>query len=548
MVLLALLVSPAPAQEDYEDEGVNLEKLGFFFRLELARVTPNNVGLGLGYIDKPPPSGEIVNPALTGTRIDGNFGPRFDPGFSVGVRLKGNGGNVVASFWQFDQRQDFTVRPSEGWVVAHSLSSPGAGFWESWDDDNGDGVVDENDSVLGVEHGSGFLTLPDGSFALDPDGQKIPVEGSEEADEVLDAAEDLNDSLTNEFFPFNTSSLLDSDLFVDLKTYDLEYQRILKKGRNFTFGFSSGLRYARISQRLDVLYREDSSFAVYTDTEEDPTGTDIDGDGDNDFGDADPNDGEGLGDGDNDSNFNDSMKAIDIFTQDDISAQIDVRAFGLKIGFSGKYKIAKKWSIGSRIAFSALYGSKESSIKEVFWNQRDAFPNFVDWDINGDGEVTPLDFDLNGDGIVDLDDWRLQPGQDYLIELDPNDVAAGMENALIDGSCWEVDPTSGTILLRPGCPVPESERNDSIVQEIRTLRDQSGKNSTLFTAGEIELGVDYRFSRFARLSFGFRTQRWFDVGSLRDVTDNTNRSAVFSPSGDLTFDGVFLALTVWPKL
>ena len=102
--------------------------------------------------------------------------------------------------------------------------------------------------------------------------------------------------------------------------------------------------------------------------------------------------------------------------------------------------------------------------------------------------------------------------------------------------------------IRVGDPVPESERNRDILRETKLLHDESGEESGFTPMLDLNLGMEFQFSRFASLDFGLRTSRWFGAGAFRSMANDViaDRS-IDVRKGDFILDGYYVRLTITPR-
>ncbi len=546
--LLALGPVGAVAQEVLTPEEEALKRLGFYFALSLESTSQRGMANGLGVIVDEPTVGGLFD--VDGPEVDGDFQDRFSFGFKFGFRLRNDKGNIEANYWHFDEKQDLLRLAPEGKTFANSLASSSAGFFED----------------IGQ---AGFPGPPDGLVSGYEAGALS--EGNEDVDFCcLDGAEDWNFNGVSDFIRFSTSDRIVGSLETDLKQFDVDYVRPLKRLRRFQLDGRVGLRVSRLSQTTDLGYRQVGSFAVYADMEgEDslpsrPCGgadsngiQDGDGDGETTLS-ANEDDGDGFMDGDCDTFVFDELESVETISEDRIIARIDTQGLGLRLGVDGRFQLSKKWSVSGQMAVNLMSTDVEYRYREVFISERDAYLNFIDWDLNGDGVFDNLDLDFDGSCA------GLPP------ELcDPNvaDSAAlvamgGVQTNMRAGAADAIVPTPRGLTqsfsynagfgnfgrIRQGDAVPESERNRDIIREVTVLQDHAGDDSGFQTQLDLTVGAEWQFSRFARLDFGVRTTRWFGAGNFRSLANDVLEGGEIDIlDGDFTTDGYYLRLTVVPR-
>ncbi|MEM7247916.1 MAG: hypothetical protein AAF533_21450 [Acidobacteriota bacterium] len=564
LTLIALLLAgPAHGQDVLTPEQEAAKRLGFYFALSLERASPLGQSNGLGVIiDEPDPGRPL---SVVGRETDGDFGGRFDFGFQLGFRLRGKKGRVQGSFYQYDQRQSLLNQPGNGQRIANVLASPDAGFFE----DIGCAVCP-------------FLNtgVPDGLVR----GIEVAMNGDPDFDQnVLDGAEDWNFNGSPDFIRFDNSDALVGVLETDFQIIDLEYVRQLKRLEKLSLDWRAGIRIASVSQLTDVGYRNFGSFAVYSDNEG-PTGAsaleetrpcgafnnsgvqDGDGDGEASSSQNEP-DGDGFLDGDCDGLMSDSISSVPTLTEDRILANIDARGAGLRVGLDGRFDLTKKWRLAAGVSLSMLDTKVDYRYTETFTSERDRFLNFIDWDFNGDGVYDNFDLDFNGDCLPDRPEFCFPTVADEAVL--PTVMVAGRERGFVTirsrvGARDSVISSTGPARrapngvndnafmapdqLRVGDPVPESERNRDTLTTTTLLNDLAGSDSGWSPMLDLNLGMEYQFSRFASLDFGLRASRWWGAGRFRELANSVvSRSDVDIMDGDFTMDGYYIRLTVVPR-
>lgn len=545
LVLLALPAA-ASAQEVLTPEEEALKRLGFYFALSLESTSQRGMANGIGVVvDEPARSGLFDT---QGPEVDGDFDDRFNFGFKLGFRLRNDKGRIEANYFQFDEAENLLTIAPEGKRIANTLTSPGAGFFE--DVGSFDVLGGPDGTVRGVEGG-------------------FSSEVNELADSVRDGAEDYNFNGVPDFIRFDTSDRIVGSIETDLKLFDVDYLRPLKRMRRFDLHGRIGLRLARLSQITDLAYRDPSTFAVYSDTEADnneprqrPCGVNVsgtvqDGDGDGDGPmDFEP-DGDGFMNGDCDGMLEDRLQSVEIVSEDRIIARIDTEGWGLRLGVDGHYRLGKKWSVSGALTVNLMATDVEYRYLETFTSERDAYLNYIEWDLNGDGVYDNRDFDFDG-SCADLApgtpcvptdaDSNALLGQGGVSTPMRSGVEASVVNRpqglSVEGSFRAEN--FGT--LRHGDAIPESERNRDVVRQVSVLKDVAGTEDGFTPMLDLSVGAEYQFSRFARLDFGLRASRWFGAGRFRNLAgDVLAGGAVDAMDGDFTTDGYYIRLTVVPR-
>jgi hypothetical protein len=514
------------AQEVPTPEEEAAKRLGFYFALSLESTTQRGMANGIGVlVDEPTASGLFD---VNGPEVDGDLQDRYSFGFKLGFRLRNDNGNIEANFWHFEEDQDLLRLAPEGEKIANTLASSDAGFFEDIGQAGFNGPPDG--LVVGYEAGS----LSEGNEGVDFG--------------VLDGAEDWNFNGANDFIRFATSDRIVGSIETDLKQFDVDYIRSLKRLRRFQLDWRAGLRLSRLTQTTDVGYRQLGSFAVYSDTEDESslppspcgqgsTGGVQDGDGDGETSvSANEPDGDGFMDGDCDTFVFDQIESVDTISEDRILARIDTEGLGLRMGLDGHFQLSKKWSVSGQVALNLMSTDVEYRYREVFTSERDAYLNFIDWDLNGDGVYNNLDLDFDG-SCEGLPPEACDPNSGDSAALVA--MGAAQTNMRAGASDSVVATPAGLTQsfaynagfgnfgrIRQGDPIGEAERNRDIVREVTVLEDRAGTDSGLQPQLDLAIGAEWQFSRFARLDFGLRTTR-FD--------------------GDFTTDGYYLRLTVVPR-
>jgi hypothetical protein len=562
VALWLLRAVPVHAQEIPSAEEERAKRLGFYFSIAMHRLGARSFANGIGVeVDRPPVLGAPFS--VTGPQVDGTFDERSVLGFGLGFRLRKDNGSIEADYFQWDQRQDLRTEPGDGKVIASSLASPLAGFYE----DQGnpyvpgglDGLVD------GFEAGQ----LSERSEGPDGDGVRV----------VTDGAEDINYNGEADFIRFDTSDLIVGQLETDFQRLDVDYKRRVKKTRRFALEGVLGLRLATVQQNTDLAYRELGSFAVYIDDEGCPPTTptcdedrllivmDGDGDGETRTVDNEP-DGDGFLDNLGDSNnlAHDRLESVDTVSEDRIVASIDTAGVGLKLGVNGTFELGRKWRLRGGVAVALMAADTAWTYRETFLSERDRYPNFIDWDLNGDGLYNNGDFDfdgscdLNGDGVYDQGElaacgapdvgdqnWVLANGGQVQVRM-----RSGAESSVVrTPSGLQSDAYSvaqGRFgIVRPGDPIPESERNTDVLRETSILHDVRGSSSDLLPMLDLQASVEYQFSRFAHVGFGLQSIRWLGAGAFRDLANDVVGGRGDELSGDFGLDGWFVKLTIVPR-
>lgn len=535
---------PLRAQEIPSADEQRSRRLGFYFGISLERASQRGMATGIGIeVDAPPLPGAEV--PIIGPGIDGDFSGRFNIGFTLGFRLR-NHGNIEASFFQWDELEDLRLAAPDGKAIANTLASPDAGFFEDQGNPFVAGSVDGR--VDGVE-----------AEALS--------EGSEQADAVLDGAEDLNFNNTADFIRFATSDEIVGTLQTDYQKFDLDYRRTLKRFRRFQLDGRVGLRLASLGQETDLAYRDVDHFAVYLDDEgcsdcSERSGTVtsdiIDGDGDGELSATENEpDGDGFLDGNENGQLFDRIESVETVSEDRILASIDTEGVGLKLGVDGAFDLTDKWTLRGGFAVSLLSTDAEFRYRETFVSERDRYQNFFNWDLNGDGVFDNRDLDFDGDCPDPPNPCTPDIGDNSWVRNQGGSVSLqqrrGAQNSVVADPAGlpttnAFDPAFGTAgLIRVGDPIPESERNTETVRETSLLHDVSGSSSDLTTQLDLHLEAEYKFSRFASVSFGLRSSRWFDAGRFRDLASSVVTTGSASIDGDFALDGYYVMITVVPR-
>jgi hypothetical protein len=536
-------------------------RLGFYFGMSLERMSQLGQSNGLAIETDPPDPGTAAGVSPVGPEIDGDFKGRFNLGFHLGFRLRKNHGRIEASYFQFDEKQDLRRAAAPGKVVANTLASPEAGFFE--------------------DIGTAFTAGPPDPANPDVIGYEADVqsEGSEAADLPLDGAEDWNDNTIADFIRFDVSDEIVGQLSTDYKKLDVDYIRTVKQVKKFRLDGRVGLRIASLAQTTDLAYRDVGSFAVFSDEEGEQgnrpeterctgsTTTVQDGDGDGErVATLNEADGDGFLDGDCDSDVQDELDQVQTVSEDRIIASIDTEGIGIKLGVDGRYQLSKKWSVSGGLALSLMSTDQAFRYRETFTSERDRYLNFINWDFNGDGVYDNYDLDFNGSCLRDgLSPEECDPdGGDYnalvsgtgYVDIERLD---GLECAIVGPGCTgnpsatAAGMASGSYTgvnrnrLRPDDPVPESERNNDIVREARLMADVAGSASGFEPMLDLHLGFNYQFSRFAYVTFGLRSSRWFHAGSFRSVADDVVAGRAAEADGDFSLEGYYVMLTVVPR-
>ena len=537
-------------------------KLGFYFGMSLEKLSQLGQANGIGVIVDPP-SVLGGNFSVSGPEIDGDIRSRWALGFKLGFRLRKDHGSIEGRFFQWDEQQDLYREAGDGKAIANTLASPQAGFSED----------------IGLET---FQGAPDGSVTYFEAGTLS--EGSEAADFTADGAEDLNFNRQPDFIRFATSDRVVGELKTDFQIFDLDYVRQLKQLKRLTLDGRVGLRAASVHQVTDLGYREIGAFAAYSDDEggtrvserTSPTGcgssTVVDGDGDGELTDAQNEpDGDGFMDGNCNSRVNDRIESVETITEDRIVADIKATGIGLHVGVDGRFDLAKKWRLSGAIGVGLLAGETEFRYREMFTSERDRYPNFIEWDLNKDGLYDNRDLDFDGSCaglpielcIPDDADANALPLSDARGGYFPQPLIRNgvhytyTSNDIIGTGGRLRDPLgvnesafygqwAGRIY--EGDPIPESERNRDILRETTLLEDVAGKASGLQPMLDINLGLEYQFSKFAHFDFGVRSTRWFGAGSFRSVANQVVAGdEVTADDGDFSLTGMYFTITITPR-
>jgi hypothetical protein len=571
LLFVALLAIPFAASA--QDAGVELtpeesaaNKLGFYFAMSLDKLSHLGPANGIGVVTTAPAieGGDVP---IAGPEVDGDFRGRWSLGFKLGFRLRKNHGNVEARFFQWDQQQDLLHLAPDGKAIANTLASPSAGYSEDLGAFPYEGPPDG--SVGGFEAGS----ASEGAAAPDP---------------VADGAEDINYNGRPDFIRFLSSNRIVGELKTDYKTADVDYLRTIKKLGRLTLDGRVGVRVASLNQTTDLGYRQLGSFAVYKDDEGGQTtgpayertsniagsrgnSTVQDGDGD---GERDPTqnepDGDGFLDGNGNSVWKDSLDNVQTITEDRIVANMKTSGTGLVLGLDGRFELSKKWRLSGGIAVGGMHGKTEFRYRETFTSERDRYPNFIDWDFNHDGQYNMLDLDFDGscNGIVEGCD-RINNADQAVLPTDgtftwvPIRQRLGVEYSYVSGrlspATWPLGANplgvnSNALFgpwanrLRVGDPVPESERNTDVLRETTLLNDISGSKSGISPTVDLDVGLEFQFSKFAHLDFGLRSTRWFGAGSFRALANQViDGGPVSAGQGDLQLSGGYFTVTIVPR-
>lgn len=538
--------SIAQAQDLPTAEEERARRLGFYFSVSLERLGQRGNAKGLGILTDAVRPGMPVQPV--GEEVGGSFDERFNLGFSLGFRLRGNAGRIEGSFLQFEEQDDLVRMAGDGKTFAATLASPSAGFFEDQGSTGSPGGPDG--TVNGIEAGS----LSEGSEQVDPEPGNF-------IEQVLDGAEDVDFDGRPGFIRFDNADEIRGEIETDHQVFDVDYARRLKRMRKFELHGRVGVRLASLAQEADLAYRQNDSFAVYIDDEgatgasEDArpafTVTDGDGDGETSIAENEP-DGDGFMNGDGDAFINDRIESVATVSEDRILASIDTKGIGLKLGLDGLYELSPKWRIRGGVAVSVLQSESDWRYLETFTSERDRYLNFIEWDFNGDGVYDNRDLDLDGscEGVLagctpDANDNNAVPvgGIDILRRV-------GLENSVVDQPRGVNDGayTGGSFgQIRVGDPVPESERNASVVRDVSVLKDVAGSSDDLLPMIDVHVGLEYQFSRFAHLDFGLKSRRWIDAGRFRTLANDVAAGGGGALDGDFALDGWYLTLTVVPR-
>jgi hypothetical protein len=555
LMLLGALVPVARAQESApESPEVDAKKrIGFYFGLRLTKLSFAEPADDIGIVlDAPPPLPGIPF-SLDGDPIDTDFRSRLNLEFFVGFRLRGSG-SVEATFIQWDEKQDLYQEAPQTNGFFNSLASPLAGLSEDMD---GDGDVN------GIEGGD------------------LAEIDNRAADIYADGAEDVNFSGgAPEFLKFDTSDRIVGEASTDYQTFDVDYRRTFKDGGRLHLDWRAGIRIASIDQTYDVGYRQLGSFAVFVDEELDapvtayvrcppppaPGGRDLwgqqassvqDGDGDGDNPSQFEADGDGFLDGNCNNSIEDRLISIPTLSEDRVVANISTNGYGVKMGMDARLDLSKnkKWRLVGSVGVSALHTTVEHRWRETFTSERDRYLNFIDWDFNRDGVYDMLDLDFDGScGGVASADCTPTTGDSAAL----GGVYAVTPIRYRDGIQASVSPTArglnddayrgandGTI--REGDPVGESERNRDILRETTLLADFEGKASGIKPVLDLQLGLEWQFSKFAHVGFGMRTSTWFDAGKFRSIADDVAAGRTPEADGNFNLTGAYVTLTVVPR-
>jgi hypothetical protein len=549
-----------PAEPD-SIEDVKSKRLGFYFTLSLERMSALGQANAIGLkVDRPPFEGGAT-PAV-GDIVNGDFRSRWDLGFKFGFRLRGSHGSIESSFFQWDENENLLTLAGDGKVIANTLASPDAGFFE----DVGvlGATLPPDGSVLGFE--AGFAS-----------------EGAEATDRSSDGAEDLNYNGQADFIRFTTANRIVGSMHTDFQKFDVDWVKPVKRLRRFTLASRMGVRLASVTQEMDLAYRDVGAFAVYIDNEGEngnvsertnvPTcltgqTTVVDGDGDGETQQADNEaDGDGFMDGDCDTVIFDRLESVETISEDRIVAAIDTSGIGLTLGLDGQVQLAPKWRLVGGMSVSAMSSKTEWRYRETFVSERDRYLNFIDWDFDNNGLFDNRDFDFARDCISadpadcepnTADNNVLNPRATQFVDLTGR-VRQGAErsrvNSRIAGQAeprgvnpGAFDATAGNATrLRVGDPVPESERNRDVLREVTLLRDQRGESSGFTPILDLNVGLEFQFSAFAHVGFGLRSTRWFDAGRFRDLANDIVAGREPDASGDFGATGGYLVITVVPR-
>ncbi len=540
LALLALAPQALMAQEvaPASPEEAAKKRIGFYFGLRLTDLSVKDQANGISVLIDEPPVDGLPFP-IDGTPVDVDYGSRLNLEFIVGFRLRDRG-SIEATFMQWDEKQDlFQVAP-EGKAFANVLASGAAGINEDID---GDG------DVLGFE----------GGLASDPT-----------FDAVLDGAEDLNFTGAAEFIPFDHANRIVGDSSTDYQAFDIDYRRGMKETKKFRLDWRAGLRMASLSQTHDIAYRELGAFAVFIDEEADiaasppwncldwgytrGTANPVqDGNGD---GETNPNSNELDGDGFLNGNCNpiidDRLESVETVSEDRIIGRIHTSGLGVKAGLDARFDFTKKWRITGSMGVALMHSDTKLRYTETFTSERDRFPNFIEWDFNGDGvyDMHDLDFDGSCAGLpveecrIDGADTAAINGQ---LAIRYRDGIGNARVASPRGQNPGAFTGAAVGLLREGDPVPGSERNNDILRETLLLHDVSGKSKAYSPAIDLTVGFEWQFSRFASLGFGWRALRWMDAGRFSNLADDVRAGRTPKGDGDLDLSGGYFSLTIVPR-
>lgn len=541
--LIAGLIPSAMAQESAPQtpEEAAERRIGFYFGLRLAKLSfPEPADDIATIIAAPPRPGLPFDPS--GARVDVDFRSRVNLEFFVGFRLRKKG-SVEATFMQWDEREDLFQDAEPGKAFANRLASPLAGIHEDLD---GDG------DALGIEGGA----------TAENDGRGV--------DPFLDGAEDINFTGAAEFLKFETSTRIRGLAATDFQAFDVDYRRTLKETRRFSLDWRAGVRIASLDQSYDIAYQQPGSFAVFIDEEPDipvaeytgcPGGNapiqtasnNQDGDGDGDPLSFLERDGDGFLNGNCNATVSDVLTSVATLSEDRIVANIKTSGYGIKAGLDARMDLSKKWRITGSAGISALQTTTEFSYRETFVSERDRYLNFIEWDFNGDGVYD--NFDLDFDGSCD----RTAPAVSCRITAADSDAYGasrpiffrdGIENSVTatpQGLNRNAYRGANQGILRVGDPIGESERNTDILRESMVLTDVSGETKGIKPVLDLQVGLEWQFSRFAHLGFGVRSSTWFDAGKFRSIADDIAAARTPEADGDFTLVGGFVTLTVVPR-
>jgi hypothetical protein len=570
-IMLALVLSCllAPLKSSAQEAAVpaaeaQARKLGFYFGMSLEKLSQLGQANGLGVIVDPP---AVLggNFSVAGPEVDGDLRSRWALGFKLGFRLRKDHGSVEGRYFQWDEQEDLFREAGDGKAIANTLASPLAGFSED----------------LGLEF---FPGGPDGRATHFEAGTLS--EGSEPADPVADGAEDLNYNGRPDFIRFATSDRIVGELKTDFQIMDVDYVRQLKQLRRLTLDGRVGIRAVSVHQVTDLGYRDLGAFAAYSDDEGasrvsertstapgcgNSTVVDGDGDGERTTAQNEP-DGDGFMDGNCNSRINDQIESVETVTEDRIIADIKATGIGLHVGVDGRFDLSKKWRLSGGIGVALLAGETEFRYRETFTSERDRYPNFIEWDLNGDGLYDNRDLDFDGSCAdrppelctPDTADQAALPFLDATLNrrylLQPL-MRSGVNYSYVSPRIFSPGPLqqplgvnadaftgTGTGRIRVGDPIPESERNRDILRESTLLEDVSGNASGLQPMLDLNVGLEYQFSKFAHFDFGVRSTRWFGAGSFRSVANQVVADdEVKADDGDFSLTGMYFTITIVPR-
>lgn len=570
-VVLSCLLAPltASAQEAAVPASeAQARKLGFYFGMSLEKLSQLGQSNALGVIVDPPAvlGGTF---SVAGPEVDGDLRSRWALGFKLGFRLRKDHGSIEGRYFQWDEQQDLFREAGGGKAIANTLASPLAGF----------------DEDLGREFFSGG---PDSRATHFEAG--VLSEGSEAADPVADGAEDLNYNGRPDFIRFATSDRIVGELKTDLQIVDVDYVRQIKQLGRLTLDGRVGIRAASVHQVTDLGYRDIGAFAAYSDDEGasrvsertsglpgcgNSTVVDGDGDGERTTAQNEP-DGDGFMDGNCNNRINDQIESVETVTEDRIIADIKATGVGLHVGVDGRFELSKKWRLSGAIGVGLLAAETEYRYRETFTSERDRYPNFIEWDLNGDGvyDNWDLDFDLSCQQpgriippercVPDVADEAALPFNDATISrrylLQPL-IRSGANYSYVSPRIFNPGPLqqplgvnadaftgTGTGRIRVGDPIPESERNRDILKESTLLVDVAGNASGIQPMLDLNVGLEYQFSKFAHFDFGVRSTRWFGAGSFRSVANQVVAGdEVKADDGDFSLTGMYFTITIVPR-